>query len=98
MQHQFRLGKPARVQLTGASLLGGAATAIKTALGAISLTALLPFLNMPANYAGIASAAASEVEAKNAFHRAAQKLNATGNLVIVAFGSSSTLGARASSP
>jgi acyl-CoA thioesterase-1 len=98
MHHQFRLGKPARVKRGGTGRSRGADIAIKTALGAISLTALLLFLNTPANYPGVAFAAASEMEAKNLFRRAALKLNTTGKLVIIAFGSSSTLGARASSP
>jgi lysophospholipase L1-like esterase len=98
MHHQFRLGKPACVKRGGAGRLERTGIAIKTALGAISLSALLLILNAADNYAGTAFAAASEIEAKNLFNRAALKLNTTGRLVIIAFGSSSTLGARASSP
>src|SRR5215468_4830983 len=98
MHHRFRLGKLARAKRSGPGRLGGAGKAIKTALGAISLAALLLFLKAPGNFAGITLAAASEMEANNLFRRAALKLNATGKLVIIAFGSSSTLGARASSP
>jgi lysophospholipase L1-like esterase len=98
MHHPFRLGNLARIKRSRAGRLRGASIAITTGLAAISLTALLHFLNTPDNYTGIAFSAASEMEAKNHFHRAALKLNATGKLLITAFGSSSTLGARASSP
>jgi lysophospholipase L1-like esterase len=98
MQQQFCMAKPARVKRSGAGRSVSADIVIKTALGAILLAALLLLLNTPANHAGAASAAASEMEAKDLFHRAALKLNTTGKLVIIAFGSSSTLGARASSP
>jgi lysophospholipase L1-like esterase len=78
--------------------LRGTGIAIKTGFAAISLGAFLLFLNAAVNYVGIAFAAASEIEAKSLFDRAALKLNTTGKLLVVAFGSSSTLGARASSP
>jgi acyl-CoA thioesterase I len=98
MHHQFRSGKPALGKRSGTGRSRGAGIARKTLLGAISLIGLLLFLNTQANYAGIAFAATSKTRPKNLFHRAALRLNTTGKLLIVAFGTSSTQGARASSP
>jgi lysophospholipase L1-like esterase len=98
MHHRLRLRKPGCVKRSRDGGLSGAGIAIKIALGTISVIALLFWLGAPANYAGNAFAAAPEMEPKSLFDRAAQKLNTTGKLIIVAFGSSSTLGARASSP
>jgi acyl-CoA thioesterase I len=98
MHHQFRLEKSASAKRSEIDRPRGAEIARNIVLAPISLIALLLFLNTPANYAGIAFAAASETEAKNLFHRAALKLKTTGQLLVIAFGTSSTQGARASSP
>jgi acyl-CoA thioesterase I len=90
--------KPIRVRRRRAGHSRFAGTALWAALGATSITAFLLFLNASGSFAWFAFAAPSEMEAKHPFYRAGQKLNATGKLVVIAFGSSSTLGARASSP
>jgi lysophospholipase L1-like esterase len=97
MRGQSRSGKstPAGYGRSGRSFFDAA---IKRAFAVLVLAALPLFSDASFNNGISAFAAPEEIETRHHFEKAALKFDATGKLVIIAFGSSSTQGTGASSP